>query len=119
MDVSAYMLLITAIIFGVAGQLLLKHGMSRHPGFQLQDLASLAGDLAVISGFLSYGISTLFYIKALSNLDLSLAYPTISLGYVMVVILSRILFKERFSPSRWVALLIICAGVALVGFGGR
>jgi multidrug transporter EmrE-like cation transporter len=114
---SAYLLLIVAILFGVIGQLLLKYAMARRPGFQLRDLRALAADLPLIGGFLSYGISTLLYFKVLANLDLSLAYPTVSLSYVMITLLSRKLFQEKVSPVRWAAILIICAGVALVGLG--
>ena len=52
----------------------------------------------------------------LARLDLSVAYPTVSLGYVLVIVMSKVFFKERISPARWLGVVIICAGVALVGF---
>jgi multidrug transporter EmrE-like cation transporter len=116
MNNSAYGLLIIAILFGVAGQILLKYGMSRQRGFKVTELFSLLKNLPVVSGFFCYGISTLMYFKVLASLDLSLAYPTVSLGYVIVVLLSKILFKEPVSIARWAAVFIICAGVVLVGF---
>ncbi len=117
MDVKAYLLLVMAIVLAVIGQLLLKLGMSRRPGFRLRDLTALARDLPVVSGFSCYAISTLFYLQALATLNLSLAYPTVSLGYVLVILMSKVCFKEPISPLRWIAVLIICAGVALVGVG--
>ncbi len=51
----------------------------------------------------------------LARLDLSVAYPTVSLGYVLVIVMSRVLFRERVSAARWVGVIIICTGVALVG----
>ncbi len=116
MNLKAYALLLTAIIIGVAGQLLLKHGMSRHPGFRLWDLQAVARDFPVIGGFCCYGVATLLYFRVLRNLDLSVAYPSVSLGYVLVIVMSRIVFKERVDRARWLAVMIICAGVALVGF---
>ena len=53
----------------------------------------------------------------LASLDLSLAYPTVSVGYVLVVLMSRAIFKERVTPARWVAVVMIFVGVALVGLG--
>ncbi len=85
MDVRAYMLLLVGIMIGVIGQLLLKYGMSRRPGFKVKDIRSLAGDFFVLGGLGCYGIATLIYLKVLASLDLSLAYPTVSVGYVLVV----------------------------------
>ena len=118
MNGLAYSLLLVSIVLSVAGQLSLKRGMSRRADFQLTDLRELSRDAFVLAGFCCYGFSLLLYLRALQNLALSLAYPSISLGYVAVVVLSRVLFKEPFSSTRWFALALICAGVALVGFGG-
>lgn len=118
MDLTAYALLLVVIAIGVAGQLLLKQGMLQHRGgFQLSALPALAQNRAVIAGFGCYGLSTLLYFQVLSRLDLSLAYPTVSLGYVLVIILSKLFFNESIRPARWGAVAIICVGVALVGLG--
>ena len=117
MEAKAYSLLLVAIVIGVAGQLLLKYGMSRRPGFRLKDLATLAHDFPIVGGFFCYGIGTLLYFKVLGKLDLSLAYPTVSLGYVLIIILSRLLFGEPVTLVRCVAVVIICLGVILVGLG--
>jgi multidrug transporter EmrE-like cation transporter len=117
MDVTAYSVLLVGIMIGVVGQLLLKHGMSRQPGFRFGDMGILVRNLPVIGGFCCYGLSTVLYLSVLARLELSLAYPTVSLGYVLVMIMSRVLFKETVSPIRWTAAGIICVGVALVGLG--
>jgi len=117
MDVQTYLLLLIAIVFAVMTQLLLKQGMSRRPNFRLKDLAALAGELPILAGFICLGISILLYLQALSNLNLSVAYPTVSLGYVLVIIMSKVWFKEPISSTRWISVFIICAGVALVGLG--
>ncbi len=117
MPILAYALLIASILLGAGGQILLKKGMLRHPGFALTGLFALARNWEIIAGFALYGISTLLYLKVLGSLSLSLAYPTISLGYVFVVIMSRILFKETVTRKRWAAVTLICLGVILVGVG--
>ena len=119
MDWTAYSFLLIAIAFGVVGQLLLKYGMSLRLGFRLRDIWSLAGDFRILGGLCCYGIATLLYFRALSSLDLSLAYPTVSLGYVFITFMSRLLFKEVVSRTQWLAVLMICIGVALVGIGSR
>lgn len=114
---QAYGVLLTGILVGVVGQLLLKHGMARQPSFRMVDLVALVRNMPVLSGFGCYALSTVLYLSALAHLELSLAFPTVSLGYVMVMVLSRLLFKEPVSRTRWVAAGVICLGVALVGLG--
>ena len=115
--IVAYILLLIAVLLGIIGQLLLKRGMSQRPDFQLRQIWTLISDPSILAGFFSYGLSTLIYLQSLEILDLSLAYPTVSLGYVLVILLSKILFKEKVNLTRWIAVIIICAGVVLVGFG--
>jgi len=117
MDVQTYLLLLIAIMFAVMTQLLLKQGMLRRPSFRLKDLTSLTGNFPVLGGFICLGISILLYLQALANLNLSVAYPTMSVGYVLVIIMSKVCFKEPISRYRWISVLIICAGVTLVGLG--
>lgn len=117
MDVMAYLVLLIAVVLGVIGQLFLKLGMSRRPGFRLKDFTLLIRDYPIVAGFLCYAFSTLLYLKALATLNLSLAYPTVSLGYVLVIVMSKAWFKEHVTPIRWGAVLIICAGISLVGIG--
>src|SRR5437870_6529568 len=117
MHVQAYSVLLVAIIIGVCGQLLLKHGMSRQPGFRFGEIGGLIRNLPVMGGVCCYGLSTVLYLSVLAHLELSLAYPTVSLGYVLVIIMSRAVFKEPVSPTRWLAAGIICLGVILAGIG--
>ncbi len=117
MDVQTYLLLLIAIVLGVMAQLLLKQGMSQRPNFRLKDLTLLTGNFPVLAGLSCFGISILLYLQALAKLNLSVAYPTVSLGYVLVIIMSKVCFKEPISPTRWISVFIICAGVALVGLG--
>lgn len=117
MDVKAYGVLLITIMIGVGGQLLLKHGMTRQPGFRFVQIGVLARNLPVLGGIGCYALSTVLYLSVLARLDLSLAYPTVSLGYVLVMIMSRLLFKEPVSPTRWIAAGLICVGVVLVGLG--
>jgi multidrug transporter EmrE-like cation transporter len=114
---SPYIVLLLAILVGVAGQLLLKFGMARQPAFRFADAPSLCRNWPVLAGFGCYGLSTVLYLQVLAKLELSLAYPTVSLGYVLVIIFSRVFFKEAVSKMRWMAVMIICFGVVLVGLG--
>ena len=118
MELFSFSILLVAIGFGVFGQLLLKRGMNGEQGAERKDFLTRIVNPFVAGGFFCYGLSTLLYFVAIAKLDLSLAYPTVSLGYVAVVYLSKLLLKEDFSAWRWAALVLICVGVAMVGLGG-
>lgn len=114
---SAYLFLVLSIGLAVVGQLSLKVGMSRRRNFRLADAIGLVRDWNVVAGFGCYGVSLVLYLKVLETLALSLAYPTLSLGYAIIVLASGRYLKERISLWRWVAVSFICIGVALVGLG--
>ncbi len=68
----------------------------------------------VMLGMLCYGIGTAVWVVVLSKLELSYAYPFISLSYVLVALASYVVFKEKISKMRWLSIVIIMLGVSLV-----
>jgi uncharacterized membrane protein len=51
----------------------------------------------------------------LSWADLSYVLPVTSVGYVVVALLGKVMLNEAISPRRWMGIVLIVAGVALVG----
>lgn len=112
--------LLIATVLGVAGQLILKHGMSQMGALQL-DAASVPSILwrmatspYVIGGLLVYGAGTFFWLIVLNRVPLSFSYPFISLGIVLGLFAAWGIFHESIPPLRWVGMLVVCAGVFLV-----
>jgi len=68
----------------------------------------------VLLGLFFYAVSTIFWLIVLSRVELSYAYPMLSLGYVLVVFFSWILWREQISSLRILSLLLICGGVILL-----
>jgi drug/metabolite transporter (DMT)-like permease len=72
----------------------------------------------VLAGLACYVISTFFWLLILSKVRLSVAYPMISMAYIVVVILSAVVLKEhvdwRYAGA---GLLLIVGGVSFIGFG--
>lgn len=112
-----YALLLVSILAGVGGQLLLKAEMTKYTQFQITELFALLFEPPIIGGFFCYGCSLLVYLVVLQTVPLSFAFPTVSLGYALVVVLSRALFNEPVNMMRWIAVALICAGVVLAGLG--
>ncbi len=114
------MLLFICIALGVIGQLSLKHGMTTVGEIKL-DISSTPGMLVrsfgnpyVLLGYIMYGLSSLSWLIVLSRVELSLAYPMISVAYVLVVFLSWWLFSEQVTALRVVGTLVICLGVFIM-----
>ena len=116
----AVVYIMISVLGGAIGQLLLKRGMTILGPLTLsiQDLGSillaLASNPFVVGGLFLYGCSTIFWLVALSHVDLSYAYPFASLSYVIMLVASWKLFDEDISILRLLGTAIIAAGVFLI-----
>ncbi|RZV38542.1 MAG: hypothetical protein EVJ48_06870 [Candidatus Acidulodesulfobacterium acidiphilum] len=68
----------------------------------------------VIAGIILYLISMFFWIKTLSKIDLSVAYPFVSIGILLTVILAAITLDEPVPLMRWVGIFITLCGVYVI-----
>lgn len=116
----AYLILLSSIALAAIGQLALKHGMNKvgHVKIKLKTLLKtvikMYTNISVILGTIAFGFSTILWLIVLSKLELSYAYPLVSINYVIVAFASSIFFKEKVSFKRWLSIIIICIGVVLV-----
>ena len=119
MNVAIVYILIS-VLGGAAGQVLLKKGMgSMGPlTLSLNQLGSILWRMAtnpyVVFGLGVYMLSTIFWLTALSRVNLSYAYPFASLSYIVMLVVSWQLFKEDISFLRLMGSLVIGIGVFLI-----
>lgn len=121
MKKKTYLLLASMVFFSSLGNVLLSKGMK-----QIGDIHDYSPEalLAVFfktftSGTIWLGICSLLvffisYLLALSWADFSYVQPASAIGYAVVAVLGYLILGEIVSPVRWLAVLFICAGVALV-----
>ncbi len=69
----------------------------------------------IMVGVVAYGVEIALYTLALQSVDVSVAFAMGSLSFVAVAIFSRLLLGEKVSQLRSLGLLLILAGVALMG----
>jgi drug/metabolite transporter (DMT)-like permease len=86
----------------------------------LHNLPSLL--LAITNPWVALGILLLLaffacYMSALSWADLTYVLPATSLGYVLVALIGHFNFHEAISPTRWLGIALIAAGVGFVAAG--
>lgn len=111
-------LLLIAICLTVTGELLVKHGMNRLGTLHLSALLPMIPRMLrspfIMGGFAFIGGGAVFWLAVISRVDLSFAYPMLSLGYILVLIFSAIFLKEHVNTVRWIGALIIILGVYLI-----
>ncbi|MBA3534578.1 MAG: EamA family transporter [Ardenticatenales bacterium] len=117
-------LILSGVALNAAAQLLLRQGMLTVGTFSLdggslwQVLPRIALNPWVIAGLASYVMSVGLWLIVLSRVEVSVAYPMVSLGYVITVLLARVLFNEAVSWQRLLGVFIIICGVWLVARSG-
>jgi undecaprenyl phosphate-alpha-L-ara4N flippase subunit ArnE len=106
-----------SIVLSAAAQLLMKIGMTSvgSTGLGGNSLLAAASNIYVAGGFAAYGIGAILWLKVLSRVELSLAYPLVSLAFVVVTVLSWLVLGERLSAGRIAGIALIVIGVAVMG----
>jgi drug/metabolite transporter (DMT)-like permease len=116
----AIVYILIAVTASAAGQILLKRGMLGIGTLTLtlDQLGSILWRLAtnpyVIIGLAIYVCGTVFWLAALSRMDLSYAYPFASLGYLIMLAASWLLLKENITVGRLLGTMVVGLGVFLV-----
>ncbi len=89
-------------------------------GVSLHNISGLL--FAILNPWVTIGIVLLLaffasYMSALSWADLTYVLPATSLGYVLVAVIAHFGFHEQISPTRWLGIAMIAAGVGFVAAG--
>ncbi len=116
---SVLLLVSISIILGVFGQLSMKKGMNSIGPIGLKnifssEIFSIVLQKFVFLGFVLYIFSSMLWLVALSQEEVSFIYPLISVGYIITAILGKFLFNENLTFFRFFGILLICGGVYLI-----
>ncbi len=113
-------LILLGVLLNAGAQLLLKGGMERigHFEFIRANLVPVGLQVAasplVLTGLSAYVLSVLVWLLVLSRVEVSFAYPMLSIGYIVNAIAGYYLFQENLSLARASGILLIVAGVYLI-----
>ena len=114
---GAFSLVLTGVLLNAIAQLALKASVHETGviGLDLPSLWSSAHTLAANTwlwlGLACYAVSVVVWLLALSRVDVSIAYPMLSIGYVVNAIAAWQLFGESLGPGRLAGIGIIVIGV--------
>jgi len=110
---SSIILVLFGSFIGSFGAVFLKLGAEHMKG----SVARLLTNYWLGVGVLLYLLSSVFYMMGVSQGQLTVLYPMVSLGYIWAIVWARLFFKEPFTVAKIGGLLLIIFGVALINFG--
>lgn len=121
MTALTWALLLGGVLLNACAQLLLK-AATRHSGELVADsgrvswsaVLHLVGVVPLWVGLACYGISVILWLGALSRVPVSVAYPMLSIGYVINAFAAALLFGEALSVGKLAGIALICAGVLVL-----
>ena len=120
MPITNWLLILSAVLLGTLAQLLLKAGTNAVGPFAFsgENVWPIGWQLAtqplILGGILSYALSLIVWILALSRVEVSVAYPMVSIGYVLTAIVAWQLLGESVSTMRFAGIGVIVIGVVMV-----
>jgi undecaprenyl phosphate-alpha-L-ara4N flippase subunit ArnE len=99
-----------SVLLNAVAQISLRHSATLRDSGQ-----SHKARVWVLSWAVTFSLATVLWIAVVRNADISYAYPMLGSGYVLITLLAGLFLRERISLFRWAAILVITAGVAMVG----
>lgn len=120
MTTLSFALILTGVLLNAAAQLLLKAGTNAigHFEFHLDNLVPVGWKLAtephILTGMMCYAISLVVWIMALSRVPVSIAYPMLSIGYVVNAVVAYLWLGEAVNATRMMGIGVIVLGVFIV-----
>ena len=109
MTLASFAFILTGVLLNAGAQLLLKAGTNAAPlGLRL------AIEPHILAGLACYVVSVVVWVVALSKVPVSMAYPMLSIGYVVNAIAAYYLLGEAVTPVRLAGIGVIIVGVFIV-----
>lgn len=112
------LLILTSVLLNCAAQLCIRKGMLIIGEVEMSSIVRSLGvmitNLWLWGAMISYAVSILLWIVVLSKVEVSFAYPFLSIGYVVAALVGYYFFGESLSLIRVAGIIIICVGVYLI-----
>ncbi|MBS0587592.1 MAG: EamA family transporter [Proteobacteria bacterium] len=120
MSLAIFLLVLSGVLLNAVAQLFLKAGTNSlgalfEPGAELlKSIVRVVFEPYIMAGLFCYVISVGIWIVALSKIEVSIAYPMLSIGYVVNALAAWYLFGEVISIQKMTGIFIIIVGVFIV-----
>lgn len=121
---GSYILLGLSIVFNVIAQFLLKLGAKASVDSEAAvpltaKLVQLISNPLFIGALVSYGVSFVVYYGALSNIELSKAYPILAITVLILVLIGSVIFlNETINSVKILGAILSIIGIVLIFWKG-
>jgi multidrug transporter EmrE-like cation transporter len=111
-----YIIALISIVLGSLGQFLLKLGSADVKlGKGLMTTAlSFVLNLNIVISLFCFFTSMIIWVFVLKRMELSIAYPMVSLGYIITMTLAFLFLKEPLQLAKLLGTALIIAGVMVI-----
>ncbi len=118
MGLTNFIIIFTSVALNAFGQLALKFGTNKIGEISLKsnfiDILFASITWPILTGILCYILSVSIWIVALSRVEVSIAYPMLSMGYIIVTFFAWYFLNEQMSFMRLFSLAIIITGIVML-----
>ena len=120
MSLVSFFLIFTGVMLNAAAQILMKAGTNAvgHFEFSMENILPIGLKLAtewhIVGALFCYAFSVVVWILALSRVPVSIAFPMLSMAYVVNAIAAYYLLGEPFSATKLVGMGVIILGVIII-----
>lgn len=114
------LLILSSVSLNAFAQLFIRKGMLKIGSVSLafdqlfNMVLAVFTNVYLLSGMFSYGISIILWMIVLSKVNVSLAYPFLSIGYIITTVLAYLFFNEPITFQKVLGIIIICIGVFIL-----
>ncbi len=115
------------VLANSAAQIMLKYGMSAHMQIAIASPVTFSAIFMttlkvllnpwIFAGFLLFVVSMASHLYVLTKVDLSFAFPFLSLAYVVVAVFTWLVFKEDMNAWRILGIALIMVGTVFIAQG--
>lgn len=120
MNLTSFGLIFTGVMLNAAAQILMKAGTNSigYFEFSVQNIVPIGWRLAtewhIITALFCYALSVVIWILALSRVPVSIAFPMLSMAYVVNAVAAWYLLDEALNPTKVVGIGVIILGVIVI-----
>jgi len=119
MSPATFGLVIVSVMFNAFAQIVLRKAMTVSVLPPIQNVMAFGWALGtnawLWAGMACYALSIGLWLAVLGRVQVSVAYPMLSMGYIIAAILGVMLLGEQVGPARILGIVLICAGVFVIG----
>lgn len=112
-------LILISVLLNCAAQIFMRKGMLVNGevegmGNLLAAIPHMFTNIYLWGAMVCYAVSIVVWMVVLSKVEVSYAYPFLSIGYVLSAVVGYFWFAESITPVRILGIIVICVGVILI-----